>query len=130
MNSKNSTHAAGPTGSLSDSNDVSRNVADSTDRLTPSETIARLRGVNQELTGALESRIVIEQAKGVLAERYSLSLDEAFALLREAARSSRTALRSLAETLSQRDDTPEVVLAALTRPERWSARTDSGAKHP
>jgi hypothetical protein len=91
------------------------------------EAIARLRVENEQLRGALESRVVIEQAKGVLAERYALSVDEAFALLRDAARSSREDLRSLAAAVvSERDQTPEVVLLALTRPERWSRR-DTGA---
>ena len=123
MSGKNSLRGTRPADSVSESSPAENGTVPS-GQLTLSETLTRLRDLNERLRGALESRIVIEQAKGVLAERYSLSLDEAFALLRDAARSSRTRLRSLAETVvSQRQDTPEVVLTALTRPDRWSART-------
>jgi ANTAR domain len=40
-----------------------------------------------QLQAALTSRVVIEQAKGVLAERLQVSPDEAFGVLRTAARS-------------------------------------------
>jgi hypothetical protein len=93
------------------------------DQLTLTETVMQLRDLNERLIRALESRIVIEQAKGILAERYALSCDEAFRLLRDSARSSRTRLRSLAEAVaSDRTRTPDIVLAALARPERWGVR--------
>ena len=50
----------------------------------------------RQLEQALTSRIVIEQAKGVLAERYGLPLDEAFERLRREARSSRRRIHELA----------------------------------
>ncbi|OIV37457.1 hypothetical protein BIV57_10840 [Mangrovactinospora gilvigrisea] len=49
-----------------------------------------------QLEGALTSRILIEQAKGVLAERHRLTTGEAFTLLRRYARDRRIALRDLA----------------------------------
>jgi len=42
--------------------------------------------LNQQLTEALTSRIVIEQAKGMIGERRQLPMDQAFALLRHHAR--------------------------------------------
>ena len=42
--------------------------------------------LNDQLSGALNTRVVIEQAKGVLAERQGLDMDQAFATLRNHAR--------------------------------------------
>ena len=58
--------------------------------------IAALAEENAQLRIALESRIVIEQAKGVLMERLDVRADLAFELLRGAARSSRTNIHALA----------------------------------
>lgn len=55
------------------------------------------------------SRIVIEQAKGVLAERYRLPMDEAFAVLRRAARSNRVRIHELAEAVVTSPRTPTAV---------------------
>jgi GAF domain-containing protein len=52
--------------------------------------------VAEQLQGALNSRILIEQAKGVLAERSGVDVDEAFALLRAYARSNGTQLSAVA----------------------------------
>ena len=61
-----------------------------------SAAVARLLSVTHasyerraQLEHALESRIGIEQAKGIVAERYGLDVDEAFQLIRRAARSHR-----------------------------------------
>lgn len=53
----------------------------------------RLRDQLQE---ALDSRVVLEQAKGVLAERHRIHPDEAFAQLRARARGQRRRLRDVA----------------------------------
>lgn len=66
-----------------------------------------------QLRRALESRIVIEQAKGMLAERLRLSLDDAFAVLRRAARSNGAKLHDVARSVVDEPETPAEVLAAL-----------------
>ncbi len=52
--------------------------------------------VNAQLVAALDSRIIIEQAKGVIAERRSITPDAAFTLLRASARSHNLRLADLA----------------------------------
>lgn len=61
---------------------------------------------NAQLERALRSRVVIEQAKGVLAERFRLPLDEAFALLRKAARSHRIRIHALAAAVVSSETSP------------------------
>jgi len=60
-----------------------------------------------QLEQALKSRVAIEQAKGVMAERYSLGLDEAFELIRRAARSNRMKLHDLVRKIRPGESTPE-----------------------
>jgi GAF domain-containing protein len=50
-----------------------------------------------QLQGALNSRVVIEQAKGIVVERLGVDMEEAFALLRSYARGSRLQLSIVAE---------------------------------
>ena len=50
----------------------------------------------EQLETALESRVAIEQAKGVLAHHLDIRLDEAFHLLRDRARRSRRLLKDVA----------------------------------
>ena len=52
---------------------------------------------NEQLTGALESRVVIEQAKGVIAERAGVDLAEAFSRLRRYARNHNLRLTDVAQ---------------------------------
>jgi GAF domain-containing protein len=53
--------------------------------------------LNEQLNRALTSRIIIEQAKGVLAERGSLQMDESFARLRGYARDNNRRLVDVAQ---------------------------------
>ena len=50
-----------------------------------------------QLEGALETRVTIEQAKGMLANHLDIDLNEAFGRLRHRARSSRRLLAEVAE---------------------------------
>lgn len=55
-----------------------------------------------QLSAALESRVVLEQAKGMLAERHRTSLEVAFHRLRQSAREQRRTLRDVAEEVVAR----------------------------
>lgn len=72
--------------------------------------------VNGQLQGALDSRVAIEQAKGVLAQSTGSSMDDAFLLLRAYARSRSLSLRAVAADLVARRLEPSALLAG--RPSR------------
>lgn len=64
-----------------------------------------------QLQHALTSRIVVEQAKGMLAERYSLTPEEAYELIRLAARSNGLKVHTLANSvLGSPRQTPALIL--------------------
>jgi AmiR/NasT family two-component response regulator len=68
-----------------------------------------LRERVSQLEAALESRVVIEQAKGILAARLDRPVEAAFELLRRAVRSHRVRLHELAaETVAGRAVPPKV----------------------
>jgi hypothetical protein len=73
------------------------------------ESAEALREEVAQLQTALESRVVIEQAKGVLCERYRINPEAAFKLLRASARSSRTELRALAQRVLDEPATPKEI---------------------
>ncbi|WP_225753012.1 GAF and ANTAR domain-containing protein [Actinotalea sp. Marseille-Q4924] len=52
-----------------------------------------------QLQRALDSRVVIEQAKGLVAERHGIEVGEAFALLRDAARASSRGISEVARAV-------------------------------
>lgn len=56
--------------------------------------------IASQLQNALNSRITIEQAKGVLAERHKISVDEAFAVLRHHARENNLRMSDLAREVA------------------------------
>ena len=58
--------------------------------------------VREQLQIALNSRIVIEQAKGVVAHRHDVDMDEAFRMLRTYARSNRVRLVETARAVVER----------------------------
>ncbi|HEV7564931.1 MAG TPA: ANTAR domain-containing protein [Microbacteriaceae bacterium] len=68
-----------------------------------------------QLQRALSSRIVVEQAKGMLAERYSLTTDEAFELIRLAARSNGIKVQALSHSIIESPrQTPALILDIFT----------------
>lgn len=70
---------------------------------------------NAQLERALESRIVIEQAKGILGERLGVGVEQAFEILRLAARSEHLRLHALAREVVDSRETPPAL-------QRWLAR--------
>ena len=73
---------------------------------------AQERKVSQ-LQAALDSRVVIEQAIGMLAERFVLPFAEAFEVIRAAARNSRREVRAVAEELRTSRETPLAIAEIL-----------------
>jgi GAF domain-containing protein len=59
--------------------------------------VAETQRINEQLAGALSSRIVIEQAKGKISERDGVDLTEAFNRLRNHARKNNLRLSAVAE---------------------------------
>ncbi|WP_326693959.1 ANTAR domain-containing response regulator [Streptomyces sp. NBC_01766] len=70
--------------------------------LRQGDELRRQRETAEQLSRALDSRIVIEQAKGVLAEQLRLDMDGAFAVLRGHARSNRLKLTDVARAVVER----------------------------
>ena len=64
--------------------------------LLQERAIAQADSLTDQLQGALNSRIVIEQAKGALAQQQGITPDAAFDVLRSTARSSRRRLVDVA----------------------------------
>lgn len=71
--------------------------------------LARSEVVNQQLQTALNTRVIIEQAKGILAERGSITTGQAFLLLRSHSRRSRQRLSEVAQAIVDGADTSEIV---------------------
>jgi len=59
-------------------------------------SMRRTDTLNEQLQTALNSRVIIEQAKGKLAERLGIDVDQAFTLLRHQARNRNLRLSDLA----------------------------------
>jgi transcriptional regulator with GAF, ATPase, and Fis domain len=79
--------------------------------------LRRSETLNEQLQGALNSRVIIEQAKGKLAERLGLEMDEAFNILRSYARARNRGLSELARAFIEgSDQLPELRAARPPSP--------------
>jgi transcriptional regulator with GAF, ATPase, and Fis domain len=82
--------------------------------------------LNEQLQTALNSRVIIEQAKGKLAERLGLDTDQAFNLLRDQARARNRRLSDLAQDFINGSAT----LTRLTASTSWQRLPSAGqARH-
>lgn len=90
-------------GDLSDqAADLGQALADvATIGILHERALRRREVLTEQLQHALNSRIMIEQAKGVLAERLHLTIDEAFALIRSYARDHDLKLADTARSITQ-----------------------------
>src|ERR1700724_1565054 len=82
-------------------------------------TMRRSDTLNEQLQAALNSRVIIEQAKGKLAERLGIDVNEAFSLLRDQARNRNERLSDLARAFVDGTQTitgPDGSRARVSRP--------------
>lgn len=72
--------------------------------------------ITSQLQTALNSRVLIEQAKGILAERGDLTMDSAFEAMRTHARRSHQRLSDLARSITEHSSQTTEVLRDSVRP--------------
>ncbi|HEX8005421.1 MAG TPA: ANTAR domain-containing protein, partial [Trebonia sp.] len=80
--------------------------------LLQERNVRRAETLAEQLQAALNSRVVIEQAKGRLAERLGVDMGQAFTLLREQARNTNQRLTDVARHVI---DSPAADLPPLPR---------------
>jgi len=94
----------------------------STIAILQERAIRRYEVLNQQLQAALNSRVIIEQAKGVLAQHSGLAMDQAFDQLRSHARNNRRRLAEVARELAEHTLNPNEVILANPAPAAESSR--------
>ena len=85
------------------------------------ELVERLDAERDQLAHALESRIVIEQAKGILAERYRLSVGTRFCCSARAPAAPGCRIHELAADVVRDPTTPQTVLRGMASDSRLRA---------
>jgi GAF domain-containing protein len=84
------------------------------------------RGMADNLQMALESRAVIDQAKGILIERHKLTPDRAFQLLAQASMNANRKVRDVADQLVHTGELPVPATGDGGRPQRGQSRSRPG----
>ena len=93
-----------------DDRDLAQALADvATIGILQQRSVHRTSALAEQLQYALNSRVVIEQAKGVLAERDHVAMDVAFATLRKHARDHNLKLGEVAFAVVRRSIDPAAV---------------------
>jgi transcriptional regulator with GAF, ATPase, and Fis domain len=95
--------------------------------LLQERNVRRAETLAEQLQSALNSRVVIEQAKGRLAERHHLGMDQAFSLLRDHSRDTNQLLTDVARQVIN-SPTADFPPPARGRPDRRP--TPRRAAHP
>jgi GAF domain-containing protein len=79
---------------------VARVLADvATSYVVNASKLRQQEQLSEQLQEALESRVVIEQAKGITAYKHAISVDQAYQLMRRHARGNNASLRVVAEAI-------------------------------
>lgn len=93
--------------------------------LLQERTIRRSEVLTEQLQGALNSRIVIEQAKGAIAQAHGVGVDEAFARMRDYARGTRRQLSEVAHAVvADPGSIPELAARQPTVGDKPDSSTD------
>jgi AmiR/NasT family two-component response regulator len=71
----------------------------STSYLVNASKLRQQEQLSEQLQEALESRVVIEQAKGITAHQHSFTVDQAYQYIRRHARNNNASLRKVAEAI-------------------------------
>jgi ANTAR domain len=90
--------------------------------------VRRSDTLNEQLQTVLNSRVIIEQAKGKLAERLGLDMDQAFGLLRDSARNRNRRLTDLAQAFI--DGSEDLTSLTTARPQHRLPDTGQAAHQP
>ncbi len=77
--------------------------------------VSEARVVNDQLNNALTSRVVIEQAKGALAERTGLSMESSFEAMRQHARDHNLRLADVARRVVEKTLSPGALVGGRRR---------------